>query len=167
MEENELELDRVPEDMSGQTDPLPVKAENNNEPANPVNTGLPETSQDQEDDQKDKTLEKNTEDDLENTGDGASLEGGEAAEPSLIVYQIDPDAQYHAVIDNSEDDPVPVSVMQEDPFPVIVTETLIEKEPGIMEKHLEDYTVTEALLLMILITLWLRILFDYFGRRNI
>lgn len=130
--------------------------------------GLPETSQDQEDDQKDETLEKNgVDDELENTGDGEHPEDGEAAEPSQIVFQIDPDAQYHAVIENAEDDPVPVTVMQEDPFPVIITETLIEKDPGIMEKRLEDYTVTEALLLMILITLWLRMLFDYFGRRNI
>lgn len=41
MDENELELDQAPEpvseDMPGQTDPLPVETENNNEPANPVN----------------------------------------------------------------------------------------------------------------------------------
>lgn len=89
---------------------------------------------------------------------------GEMEVSDLIVYQIDPDAQYHTLIDNSGDDPVPVTVMQEDPVPVVIAETLIEKEPGIMEKRLEDYTVTEGLLLLILIALVLNLVFNY-GRR--
>lgn len=91
-------------------------------------------------------------------------EDGETEGSAQIVYQIDPDAQYHAVIDNTGDDPVPVTVTQEEPVPVVITETLIEKEPGIMEKRLEDYTVTEGLLLLILIVLVLNLAFNY-GRR--
>lgn len=109
----------------------------------------------------------------EETGQEGAEEG-ETGGSAQIVYQIDPDAQYHAVIDNTpeesvpvtvlQEEPVPVTVLQEEPVPVVIAETLIEKDPGIMEKRLEDYTVTEGLLLLILIVLVLNLVFNY-GRR--
>ncbi len=76
--------------------------------------------------------------------------------PAQITYQyqIDEDTTYHVDIQNDTTSPVPV----------LVTETLIEKEPGIMDKRLEDYTVTEGLLLLILLVLALRFVVDL-GRR--
>ncbi len=95
----------------------------------------------------------------EETGDGEESGGTNITivrPPAQITYQyqIDEDTTYHVDIQNDTTSPVPV----------LVTETLIEKEPGIMDKRLEDYTVTEGLLLLILLVLALRFVVDL-GRR--
>ncbi|MBD5530599.1 MAG: hypothetical protein HDQ98_00130 [Lachnospiraceae bacterium] len=162
-------------------DPAPADSANDTPPANPVNTGVPETSQDYSDDQKEEDLDE-IQDDLDEINeileemeqqDGEVNNESETGEEEQekgsitnitvihppvqqITYQADVEAIYHSLIENDESDPVPV----------LVTESLIEKDPGIMDKRLEDYSVTEALLLLILITLWLRMIFDYFGRRR-
>ncbi len=103
------------------------------------------------------------------TGDGDTEETGEdengsitnitiVRPPAQIAYNMtaDTDATYHVTVENEPDAPVPV----------VIAETLVEteREPGIMEKRLEDYSVTEGLLLCILIVLILRMILDY-GRR--
>lgn len=89
-------------------------------------------------------------------GDGTVTNVTIVRPPVQITYQADTEASYHVIVENEPDMPVPV----------VITETLAETEhePGIMEKRLEDYTVTEGLLLCILIVLILRMIFDY-GRR--
>ncbi|MDE5818841.1 MAG: hypothetical protein K2N41_04115 [Lachnospiraceae bacterium] len=184
-------LEPTPEtapDMPGQSDPSPAETNNDTESANLVNTGLPELSGDPVNEEKDETLEEispqddaavspeptpgvddqeqigedqtdeetDTGEDVEAEDDGGTTNITIIRPPVQITYQADEDATYHTIIDNAETDPVPV----------VVVETLIEKELGIMDKRLEDYTVTEGLLLFILLTLWLRMIFDYSGRRK-
>lgn len=167
--------DPVPDNV-GQTDPAPAETDDDAFSENLANTGLPEPTPDPENNFNDENAEENVKvEDQEQTGyddqtDGETdteEEGGGSTTnitiirpPAQITYNTntDPEATYHATIENETDSPVPV----------LVTETLIEPDPvpGIMEKKLEDYTVTEALLLLILLTLWLRMIFDYFGRRR-
>lgn len=178
--ENEI-LEPTPEavpDMPGQSDPSPADSANDTPPANSVNTGLSELSGDPVNEEKDETLEEiSSNDDLdtsvtegeisgdeqepgddEEPGDDSSVTNVTVIHPPAqqIIYQLDDDATYHTIIDNDEVHPVPVLVM----------ESLIEKDCGVMEKRLEDYTVTEAMLLLIWITLLLRMVFDYLGRRK-
>ena len=144
-------------------------------PESPENTGVPENGNDVnvpdiENNASKSDAEPGTENEIQQDedqesgtgedGDGSTTNITIIRPPAQITYNTsaDPEATYHTMIENGTDSPVPV----------LVTETLIEADPvpGIMEKKLEDYTVTEALLLLILITLWLRIIFDYFGRRR-
>lgn len=186
MEENEI-LESSPElpaaegdpDMPGQSDPSPANPANDTPPANPVNTGLSGTPQDQENEKKDETIEEIPQEndeissgisdqeqvegdpdpgDEQETGDDSSVTNVTVIHPPTqqIIYQMDEETVYHMIIDNGEVHPVPV----------LVTGSLIEKDPGIMDKRLEDYTVTEAMLLLIWITLLIRMIFDYFGRRR-
>lgn len=169
-------LGQTPEDVpAAAPDPSPAGT-NNMESETPVDTGLPETPQDHYDGQNGENHENNSEtsssDDEENeSSDQGSEEDKEEGDGSGVTnvtvihpparqifynYNVDVDAIYRSLIENDESSPVPV----------LVTGSLIEKDPGIMDKRLEDYSVTEALLLLILITLWLRMVFDYLGRRR-
>ena len=149
-DENSEQIPSHEDPFEDESDPTPTETNNDMESANPVNTGLPEIPQDQEDDQNDENLEENEDD---NSVTNVTVIHPPAQQ---ITYQMDDEAIYHMIIDNGEAHPVPV----------LVTESLIEKDPGIMEKRLEDYTVTEAMLLLIWITLLLRMIFDYLGRRK-
>lgn len=168
-------LESTPELPAAAPDPSPAET-NNMESETPVDTGLPGTPQDHLDDQNGENHENNSEtsssDDEENeSSDQGSEEDKEESDGNGVTnvtvihpparqifynYNADVDATYHSLIENDESSPVPV----------LVTGSLIEKDPGIMDKRLEDYTVMEALLLLILITLWLRMVFDYLGRRR-
>ncbi len=115
--------------------------------------------------ENEENIDENEETDTEETqlqDDGMEVDPDAAAEDDdsasnvTVIFQADTDATYNAVVVNPENEPVPV----------LVTGSLIEKEPGIMDKRLEDYSVAEALLLLILVSLWLRMLFDYLGRRK-
>lgn len=101
-------------------------------------------------------METGEETDTGEEGDGTVTNVTIVRPPVQITYQADTEASYHVTVENEPDMPVPV----------VITETLVETEhePGIMEKRLEDYTVTEGLLLCILLVLILRMIFDY-GRR--
>ena len=180
MEEEQLQPTPEPE-QDNETTPFPESPENSesseNEnagitptPESLENTDFPENGNDenvpgQEDTASGNDAEPGAENENQQDqepgtedGDGSTTNITIIRPPAQITYNtsVDTEATYHATIENETGSPVPV----------LVTETLIEPDPGIMEKKLEDYTVTEALLLLILITLWLRIIFDYFGRRR-
>lgn len=143
-------------------DPLPETPGQNEEPENPINTGLSGDTPDPENEKKENLTDENeiqSADEESDTGEGNVTNITIVRPPVQITYQADGDTTYHVDVENSTADPVPV----------LVTESLIGTEPelGIMEKKLADYTATEGLLLLILLTLWLRMLFDYLGRRNI
>lgn len=170
----ELTSEPVPDNV-GQPDPAPAETDDNAPAENPVNTGLPEPTPEPGIDSNYENLEKNdadgeAEDQTVSDSDGETDNGEEmegdgsvtnitiVRPPAQIMYNTsaDTEATYHVTVENGAAAPVPV----------LVTETLIEPSPGIMDKKLEDYSVTEALLLLILLTLWLRMIFDYFGRRK-
>ncbi len=138
-------------------------------PESPENTGFSENENDEnrEDLSSENDAESGAENENQQDQEPGTEEDGDGnttnnitiiRPPAQITYNtsVDTEATYHVTVENETGSPVPV----------LVTETLVEDPPGIMEKKLEDYTVTEALLLLILITLWLRIIFDYFGRRR-
>lgn len=176
MEEEQLQPTPEPE-QDNEITPSPDSQEKNENagitptPESPENTGFSEDGNDvnvpgiennaSENDAESGAENENQQDqesETEEDGDGSTTNITIIRPPAQITYNTsaDTEATYHVTVENETDAPVPV----------LVTETLIEPDPGIMEKKLEDYTVTEALLLLILITLWLRIIFDYFGRRR-
>lgn len=164
---NEDELETVPEMAPGGSDvetAAPVELDVQEIPAADDPVTVPDGYEDQvidADPSTDETDEAAERTDVD-TGDGDETGedgGGNVTNVTIvrppmqqITYYADEDAEYHVTVENDEDAPVPV----------IIVESV--KEPGIMEKRFEDYTVTEGLLLCILIVLLLYIVLDY-GRR--
>lgn len=193
MNENELEnvpdetLEQILEPVPDQDPDLPpADPADEAQPGSPVNTGVPDIPPEPNGTEEEPAEGTPPQDEASPSGAGEEQTDGERGagedgetEPGAdeetgggsithvtvihppsqqVIYYADEESEYHVTVDNAEDSPVPVAIM----------ETRVEtvKEPGIMEKRLEDYTVTEGLLLLILSVLVIRMLFDY-GRRFI